>query len=118
MRGVPESSGRLVHWVVKNADDSFVQVCREGEPGALRCELSFRLLQTNGETSLLEIELFTGRTHQIRVQMAAAGHPVLGDDKYGDREFNKLHKKKLQQLLAKRLEIDGHVFESLRELEL
>ncbi len=118
VRGVPESTGRLVHWVVKNADDSFVQVCREGEPGALRCELSYRLLQTNGETSLVEIELFTGRTHQIRVQMAAAGHPVLGDDKYGDREFNKLHKKKLQQLLAKRLEIDGHVFESLRELEL
>ena len=118
VRGVPESTGRLVHWVVKNADDSFVQVCREGEPGALRCELSYRLLQTNGETSLLEIELFTGRTHQIRVQMAAAGHPVLGDDKYGDREFNKLHKKKLQQLLAKRLEIDGLVFESLRELEL
>ncbi len=116
--GVPEPSGRLVHWVVKNADDSFVQLCREGEPGALRCELSFRLLQTNGETSLLEIELFTGRTHQIRVQMAAAGHPVLGDDKYGDREFNKLHKKRIQQLLAKRLEIDGHVFESLRELEL
>ena len=118
VRGVPESTGRLVHWVVKNADDSFVQVCREGEPGALRCELSYRLLQTNGETSLLEIELFTGRTHQIRVQMAAAGHPVLGDDKYGDREFNKLHKKKLQQLLAKRLEIDGLEFESLRELEL
>ena len=118
VRGVPEDSGRLVHWVVKNADDSFVQLCREGEPGALRCELSYRLLQTNGETSLLEIELFTGRTHQIRVQMAAIGHPVLGDDKYGDREFNKLHKKKVQQLLAKRLEIGGHVFESLRELEL
>jgi len=118
VRGVPESTGRLAHWVVKNADDSFVQVCREGEPGALRCELSYRLLQTNGETSLVEIELFTGRTHQIRVQMASAGYPVLGDDKYGDREFNKLHKKKLQQLLAKRLEIDGHVFESLRELEI
>ena len=116
--GVPEPSGRLVHWVVKNADDSFVRLCREGEPGALRCELSYRLLQTNGETSLVEIELFTGRTHQIRVQMAAIWHPVLGDDKYGDRECNKLHKKKLQQLLAKRLEIDGHVFESLRELEL
>lgn len=118
VRGVPESSGRLVHWVKKNAEDSFVQVCREGEPGALRCELSYRILHTNGETSLVEIELFTGRTHQIRVQMAAAGHPVLGDDKYGDRAFNKLHKKKLQQLLAKRLEIDGHAFESLRELEL
>ncbi|MEN6563573.1 MAG: pseudouridine synthase [Christensenella sp.] len=118
VRGVPDKTGRLVHWVVKNAEDSFVRLCREGEPEALRCELSYRVLQSNGETSLLEIELFTGRTHQIRVQMAAIGHPVLGDDKYGDREFNKLRRKKTQQLLAKRLEIDGHVFESLRELEL
>jgi len=52
------------------------------------------------------------------VQMAAIGHPVLGDDKYGDRAFNRLRKQKTQQLLAKRLEIDGRAFESLRELEL
>ena len=50
--------------------------------------------------------------------MAAIGHPVVGDDKYGDRVFNKQRKKRTQQLLAKRLEIDGHLFESLRELEL
>ena len=118
VRGVPKQEGRLVHWVQKDADDSFVRLCREGEPGALRCELAFRVLSTDGEASLLEIELFTGRTHQIRVQMAAIGHPVLGDDKYGDREFNKLRKKRTQQLLAKRLEIDGKVFESLRELGL
>ena len=118
VRGVPKSEDRLIHWVSKDADESFVRLCREGDAGALRCELRYRLLKSDGEVSLVEIELFTGRTHQIRVQMAAIGHPVLGDDKYGDREFNKLHKKKTQQLLAKRLEIDGHVFESLRELEL
>ena len=84
----------------------------------MSCELRYRLLQTDGEQSLLEIELLTGRTHQIRVQMAAAGHPVLGDDKYGDRAFNKAHKRRTQALTAKRLEIDGHVFESFRELEL
>ncbi len=118
VRGVPEQEGLLVHWVQKNGDESFVRLCREGDAGAQRCELSYRVLKSDGEASLLEIELFTGRTHQIRVQMAAVGHPVLGDDKYGDREFNKRRKKRTQQLLAKRLEIDGHVFESLRELEL
>ena len=118
VRGVPKNEGRLVHWVQKSADESFVRLCREGDAGALRCELSFRVLESDGETSLVEIELFTGRTHQIRVQMATIGHPVLGDDKYGDRDFNKLRKKRTQQLLAKRLEIDGHVFESLRELGL
>ena len=117
MRGTPEDE-TFVHWVKKDADEANVVVCPAGEPGAQRCELACRVLQSDGEKSLVEIELFTGRTHQIRVQMAAAGHPVLGDDKYGDRAFNKAYHKKTQALLAKRLEIDGHVFESLRELEL
>jgi len=118
VRGMPKEEGRLVHWVKKDADASFVRLCREGDAGAQRCELSYRVLRSGDDASLVEIELFTGRTHQIRVQMAAIGHPVLGDDKYGDREFNKRCRKKIQQLLAKRLEIAGHVFESLRELEL
>ena len=118
VRGVPENNARLVHWVKKDADESFVRVCGESDPGAMRCELAYRILRTDGEQSLLEIELMTGRTHQIRVQMAVAGHPVLGDDKYGDRVFNKAHHRRTQALLAKRLEIDGHLFESLRELEL
>lgn len=118
VRGVPKDEGRLVHWVRKDAEESFVRVCGENEPDAQRCELRYRVLDSDGEKSLLEIELFTGRTHQIRVQMAAAGYPVLGDDKYGDRAFNKKEHRKTQALLAKRLEIDGHSFESLRELKL
>jgi 23S rRNA-/tRNA-specific pseudouridylate synthase len=118
VRGVPKSEGRLVHWVQKDADESFVRLCREGDAGATAVRAELPRANSDGEASLLEIELFTGRTHQIRVQMAAIGHPVLGDDKYGDRDFNKLRKKRTQQLLAKRLEIDGRVFESLRELGL
>ena len=58
----------------------------------------------------------TGRTHQIRVQMAALGCPVLGDDKYGDREANRHFHQKRQLLLAKRLTVAGKTFESTREL--
>ena len=117
--GVPERrEGRLVHFVQKDADSATVRLCREGDAGALRCELGYRVLATAGDRSLVEIELFTGRTHQIRVQMAAIGHPVLGDDKYGDREANKRFKVRAQQLLSKRLTIDGHTFLSLRELAL
>ena len=45
--------------------------------------------KTSGDFSLLELQLLTGRTHQIRVHLAHAGHPVLGDDKYGDFELNR-----------------------------
>jgi 23S rRNA pseudouridine1911/1915/1917 synthase len=92
VRGTPPKSGRLVNWVKKDAEESFVSICGENDPDALRCELTYRVIRSDGEKSLLEIELMTGRTHQIRVQMAAAGYPVLGDDKYGDRAFNKAQK--------------------------
>jgi 23S rRNA pseudouridine955/2504/2580 synthase len=48
-----------------------------------------RRLEANEDFSLLEVRLMTGRTHQIRVHLAHAGHPVLGDDKYGDFELNR-----------------------------
>ena len=67
-------------------------------------------------TIYTQIQLLTGRTHQIRVQMAALGCPVLGDDKYGDREANKRYRQKRQLLLAKRLTVAGKTFESTREL--
>ncbi len=118
VRGTPPGSGTLVHWIVKDGDGAQVRLCRERDAGALRCELAYRTLQTDGEKSLVEITLLTGRTHQIRVQMAAAGYPVLGDDKYGDRAFNKAHRARTQRLLAKRLTLDGHTFTSMRELTL
>ncbi len=52
-------------------------------------ETVFRLVERGAEFSLLEAELLTGRTHQIRVHLAHLGHPVLGDEKYGDFELNR-----------------------------
>ncbi|MGH8692102.1 MAG: pseudouridine synthase, partial [Burkholderiales bacterium] len=46
-------------------------------------------LKSTSEFSFLEVELLTGRTHQIRVHLAHAGHPILGDDKYGDFALNR-----------------------------
>ena len=85
-------------------------------PGALKMELSYRIVEIRGSLSKAEIRLMTGRTHQIRVQMAALGCPVLGDDKYGDREANRRYRQKRQLLLAKRLTVAGKTFESTREL--
>ncbi len=59
------------------------------QPGGQHSETVFYLKENLGEFSLLEAELVTGRTHQLRVQLAHLGFPILGDDKYGDFSLNK-----------------------------
>lgn len=72
-----------------------VSVDDEGQPS----ETIFHLRQSFGEFSLLEAQLITGRTHQLRVQLQHLGFPIAGDDKYGDYEFNKeLHKRGLKRM--------------------
>ncbi len=116
--GVPEKEGRLVHYAVKDAARSTMLLSKKGARGALEMRLSYRLKETDGETSIVEIELETGRTHQIRVQMAAIGHPVLGDDKYGDRDMNRKYRCKKQRLLAKSITFDRVCYQSEREMTL
>ncbi|MFY9317239.1 MAG: RluA family pseudouridine synthase [Burkholderiales bacterium] len=57
--------------------------------GGMSAVTKIKLLQKSKDFSLVELRLMTGRTHQIRVHLAHAGHPVLGDDKYGDFELNR-----------------------------
>jgi 23S rRNA pseudouridine1911/1915/1917 synthase len=110
--------GSYTHFAKKDADAAYMRLCRENDPEALRMELAVRVLETRRDLSLCEIRLFTGRTHQIRVQMSAISCPVLGDDKYGDRDANKRYKKRRQCLLHKRLTVLGKTFESTKELNL
>lgn len=120
--GVPERrEAVLEHLLLKDAGSALVRVVPPDSPeagAAQRASLAYRVLREGGGLSLVEITLFTGRTHQIRVQMAAIGCPVLGDDKYGNRDQNRRFRCKRQQLLAKRLTLGERTFESLRELRL
>ena len=70
---------------VTNAGERRVAVDDDGQ----EAETVFRLVSRGPCASLLEAELLTGRTHQIRVHLAHVGHPILGDEKYGDPELNK-----------------------------
>ena len=115
--GAPKD-GRYVHYARKDADGALMHLCRKDDPEALRMESEVRVLERRGGLALCEVRLFTGRTHQIRVQLSALGTPVLGDDRYGDREANKRYKKRRQMLLAKKLTILDRTFESCKQFDL
>lgn len=85
------AEGELRGYIFKDAAKNRVYVRRKPEPGAKEALTYYRTLASQGGLSLVECRLGTGRTHQIRAQMAAAGTPLLGDGKYGsDRENKKL----------------------------
>jgi len=84
VEGTPKpESGQLSHWLLKNRDTNIVGVVSKGTPDAQSAVLNYRLLKRLGKQSLLEVIPETGRSHQIRVQLAEIGTPVVGDKKYG-----------------------------------
>lgn len=84
----PEPSGHLVHFLKKNEKTNRSHLAEEGQPGAEKAELNYRLIGSSKHYHLLEIQLLTGRHHQIRAQLAAIGCPIKGDVKYGARRSN------------------------------
>ena len=77
-----EPQGALVHYLKKNSLTNTVSVVPQGTTDCKRAELSYKVLADLEKISLLEVELVTGRSHQIRVQLSHIGHPVFGDARY------------------------------------
>jgi 23S rRNA pseudouridine1911/1915/1917 synthase len=90
---------RCVDWLRKDDRQARMLITDAGHPDAEEARLTYRRLRTFGRTALVEVHLETGRKHQIRVQLAHCGHPILGDRKYGShRSFPEgiaLHAKEL-----------------------
>ena len=100
----------LEHYLVKDAKRAKVRVIPHESLEAKRIVTEYTVIQ-KGECGRLKICLHTGRTHQIRAHMAFIGHPVLGDDQYGDREANKYYKARRLMLCSTKLsfELDGQL---------
>ena len=96
-------------WMIKDSSKNKVKVYtnRPDSPDARNMITGYRVIDTNGDLSLLEVELFTGRTHQIRAHMASIGHPLLGDGKYGINRDDKQLGYKYQALYSYSCTIDG-----------
>ena len=77
------SSGSLEGYMLKDRDRNISKMCEENERGSKYAALKYEVISEKDDYSLLRIELLTGRSHQIRVQLADAGNPVVGDRKYG-----------------------------------
>jgi 23S rRNA pseudouridine1911/1915/1917 synthase len=83
VEGRLEGEGALVHWLAE--DDGYVTVHDAPGPGRKEARLRWRALGHRDGRTLVEVDLETGRKHQIRAQLAHAGHPILGDRRYGAR---------------------------------
>lgn len=87
----PQPEGKLVHYLKKHARQNRSVASDTEIPGSKKSELNYRLISSIENYHLLEIELITGRHHQIRSQLSAIGCPVKGDDKYGFKRANPDH---------------------------
>ena len=107
VEGTPKPrEGSLKGYLFKDAVKNRVFVTDGPKPGAKTCQTNYKVLDSRNGLSLVECELITGRTHQIRAQFAHAGHPLLGDGKYGkldkrfDRSYQALYSYKLTFLFT------------------
>lgn len=113
--------GKLEGYIFKDEVKKQVYVTSKPQTGAKTAVTKYRTIRTNGKLSLMECELITGRTHQIRAMFAHAGHPLLGDGKYGNQAQDKPYGRKYQALYSYRLKFafitDGGALEYLNGQE-
>ena len=86
VEGVLEGEGRLENFIFKDESKNIVTVIDTEKPGYKASYLDYRALASKDGMTLAEVKLGTGRSHQIRAQMAHSGHPLIGDQKYGKKD--------------------------------
>ena len=100
------AEGQVEGFLLKDEKKKEVSFYRRPVSGGKKAITFYKTLETRGQLSLVECELLTGRTHQIRVSMAELGHPLLGDGKYGNGQINRKYGETRQALYSYRLAFD------------
>lgn len=119
--GVPKKKNeKLVSYLFKDSSKSLVYISDVPKKGYQKIITSYSLIETfDNNSSLLDVEIETGRTHQIRAHLAHINLPIIGDGKYGINEINKKFKAKTQKLVSYKLffkfESDSGILEYLNK---
>ena len=103
---IKKKSGILEGYLVKDENKNKVTVSKNKMADSKEIRTKYNVIDNDGELSLVEVELLTGRTHQIRAHFASIGHPLLGDGKYGTNAQNKKYGYKKQFLYSYKLVFD------------
>jgi len=99
-------NGTLKNFLSRDLDEKRVYVYDSPRKDTKTAVTHYKTLSVQNDLSLIECELITGRTHQIRAQFAHAGHPLLGDGKYGTNELNRRYHEKYQTLCSYKIQFD------------
>lgn len=106
--GKPKATGEIKGFMTKDEDRNKIKVTKNSNDKSKFIHTKYNVLQSNGKYSLLEVELLTGRTHQIRGSLSFMNHPIVGDVKYGGEVVDGIN---TQLLHAYKVVIDEVIYE-------
>lgn len=96
----------MTAYLKKDSENSLVKIFDRKIDGAVMIKTAYKTIEKLANSTIVEVQLFTGKTHQIRAHFAHIGNPIVGDSKYGNNEYNRLNKAKSQVLTAKKLTLN------------